>query len=305
MATRKSTAKPAAKKAAPKRAPRKPAAQTAPPAPPTPVTEEQRQAKIQAYNTLLSAGLEIPKELANEVQAYVTEYKAQLEAAEQAETAKAEAHAAQVAEANKNGPWYIRNCYNAPFNLRLDRQTEKRRIELKARGVPGDMHPIKEEDLTDSVLRTNVNLGLIEVIPAGEAQVIADKQTRNMSTRVHAPLQVLRNELGQKYAAGAVKIEAEYNSQGVTVATLDPSQLQGNVHDKHVQVTRQQPGQPQVPQTVSGFVPTGGNPAIISQGGMDARIQADIARRAQGQREAPLHPGVNELTVTVAPVERN
>jgi hypothetical protein len=277
------------------------------------ITEEQKQAKLEAYATLKGAGLEVPKELADEVDVWVADLNAQNEANAQAQQEAQVQQNKVLEQANQNGPWYVVNCYPAPFNFRLDRQTEKRRIELKSLGTPGDMHPLKEEDLQDPILRTNINLGLLEVIPAGEAQIRADNQTRNMGPRVHAPLSILRNSLNEPYAQGAVKVEAEFNSQGVTVATLDPQQMQGHVEDKRVQVARHTPGQP-VPQAtqtqqatsvVSGFIPTGGNPAIISQGGMQQdRIRQDIAQRARGQKEAPLHAGPGELIVTVNPVQK-
>lgn len=274
-------------------------------------TEEQKQAKLTAYHAFKSSGLEIPADLAAEVEGWIADIQAQREAENKALEKEAKAREAKVVEANKNGPWYVRNGYPAPFNFRLDRQTEKRRIELKPRGTPGDMHPLKEEDLKDPVLRANLNLGLLEIIPAGEAQLIIDKQTTNMSTRTHAPLAVLRNELNQPYAQGAVRVEAEFNSQGVTVATLDPQQLQGSVHDKHVQITRHQPGQP-VPQqaqpqqatsVVSGFVPTGGNPAIISQGGFDRAKAVDELARRRGVGGVGAGFG-GDVTVTVEPVQR-
>ncbi len=307
---RKTAAKPAAKRTAPKVTKKLVIAPAAPE-----LTPEQRQAKLNVYHSYKQGGLKIPAELATEVEGWIAEARTKQEAEDKAIQAQAEQRAEQLDAANANGPWYIRNGTFNPFNLRLDRQTEKRRLELKPRGTPGDLHPIKEEDLQDPVLRRNVNLGLVELIPAGEASLIIEKQTTNIGTRVHAPLSILRNELGQPYEQGAVKVEAEFNSQGVTVATLDPAQMQGHIEDKRVQVMRQQPGQP-VPQqqgpqpatsVVSGFVPTGGNPAIISQGGFQAdaaRAKAadDLARRRGVQGPAAGLPG--DVTVTVAPVQR-
>jgi hypothetical protein len=282
---------------------------------PLPLTEEERQAKLTAYSALRSVGLPIPEELATEVEGWIADY----DAAREAENATLQTEAEQIAEENKNGPWYVRNGYPAPFNFRLDRQTEKRRIELKPRGTPGDLHPLQDDDLKDPVLRRNVAIGLLEVIPAGEANIIIAKQTTNMGQRIHTPINILRNELGQPYQQGAVRVEAEFNSQGVTVATLDPNQLQGHVHDKDIggrgswgglqRVNPKlpqgptQPGENQATSIVSGFVPTGGNPAIISQGGIfadNARAKAvdDLARRKGLQGPAA---GLGGVTVTVEP----
>lgn len=279
------------------------------------VSPEEKAAKTEAYHTLRTAGVEIPGELAAEVEAWIAEAQA-IHAQQQEKLAQAEAqHQEELAQANINGPWYVRNGTRTQFNIRLDRQTEKRRLQLKPRGEPGDLHPLKDEDLNDPVLRQNVGLGLCEVIPAGEAAEIVNNQTNNMHRRVHTPLAVLTNERGEQYAQGAVRVEAEFNSQGVTVAQLDPRAMQGQMHDRELKqtggLTRAQANQPQQGQlsstpaqeVVSSFVPTGGNPAAIGQGAQ-GQIQVDIANRARAQREAQLHAGPGELKVSVDPVQR-
>jgi hypothetical protein len=271
------------------------------------VSHEEKAAKTEAYHTLKSAGVEVPTDLAIEVEAWIAEAQA-LHAQQQEQiTAQEEERQRQVTEANINGPWYVRNGTRTQFNIRLDRQTEKRRIQLKPRGEPGDMHPLKDEDLNDTVLLQNVNLGLCEVIPAGEANEVSRNQTRNMGNRVHTPLAVLTNERGEAYKNNAFRVEAEFNSQGVTVAQLDPRAMQGQMHDRELKqtggLTRQNPGQPQAPEYASAFVPTGGNPAVIGQGPQN-QIQVDIANRAKAQREAQLHAGPGELKVSVDPVHR-
>lgn len=309
--TRKPAAKstPAARKP-PTRTPRK----ATPQVESNPLTEEQMQAKLEAYNALKSVGLDIPEELK-----IVEDWIAQLLAERQAQEAVEAEIQAEIHKVNAAGPWYVRNGYPAPFNLRLDRQTEKRRIELKPRGTPGDMHPLKDEDLKDPVLNQNLHLGLIEIIPAGEAALIIERQTTNMGHRVHTPLAVLRNELGQIYKEGQVKVEAEFNSQGVTVAAVDPRVLQGQLHDREVGgtrgtggITRVLPGT-DIPKTQayeqatsvvhSAFVPTGGNQAIVQYGPLvnDARAKVtdDLARRKGG--EGP-KAGLGDVTVTVDPV---
>lgn len=276
-------------------------------------TEEERQAKLSAYMTLKSAGVEIPANLAAEVEAWIEEENAR-RAQEAAVAAEAQAI---LAEEDAKGPWFIRNGYGAEFNLRLDRHTEKRRISLKPRGRPGDMHPLEEADLKDANLIRNVNLGVVEVIPASEARRILESQTTNMGERVHTPLAMLRNPLGEAYAPGALKVQAEFNSQGVTVAMLDPAQMQGHVSDKEVASNRSfggmqrvQPGQ--VPHTVSEFVPTGGNPATVRSapiGGLPgtgtnnatAKIADDIARR---RGLSGPQAGIGGLQVVVGPTQK-
>lgn len=281
------------------------------------VDETTKQGMLEAYSALQQAGVPIPEELLV-VEEWVAEIQAE-RAAEEARLAKEAAkREAELAEANKNGPWYVRNGYPAPFNLRLDRQIEKRRIELKPRGMPGDLHPLQEDDLKDPVLRTNLNLGLIEVIPAGEANLIIEKQMTNSSQRVHTPLALLRNATGEMYKQGAVKVEAEFNSQGITVAQLDPRTQTGELHDRDIKrdagLTRTKPGEPivtggsvvdQATSVVSTFVPTGGNPASIQFGmneNAQAKIADDIARRKNIQGPAAgLNPGIQ---VVVEPTRR-
>lgn len=294
---------------------RKPAARTKPavaadPIIPQPVSEEERQAKLTAYTALKSAGIDVPAELAAEVETWIAEEqkRRELEAAEQAQLQAA------LDEENAKGPWYVRNGYRAEFNLRLDRQTEKRRISLKPRGNPGDMHPLEDGDLKDPNLIRNVNLGVIEVIPAGVAQKIMEHQTHNMGPRIHTPTALLRNPLGQPYDPANIKVEAEFNQQGITVATLDPNQMQGHVTDKEVGSNRSFGGlqrvQPGVPAKVSEFVPTGGNPAIIQNGptplgglgeNTAAKIADDLARRKGVSGPGA---GLGGLQVVVAPAQK-
>lgn len=322
-ATRKPAAKPAAKKA-PVRRTRKPAEPTVEtqPASTPDYTPQQKAAKVEAYHVLTSAGLPVPADLEAEVTAWVAEQQAaiarQQEQAAQAEQAQQE----QIAAANLNGPWYVRNVTYSEFNLRLDRQTEKRRVQLKPRGNPGDMHPLKDEDLEDPILKRNLALGIIEIIPAGEANLVMEKQTHNAGPRVHPALALLRNEKGEAYAQGAVKVEAEFNSQGITVATLDPRIMQGQVHDREITstrsfgglqrtngnepiVTQQQSMQPASSVVHSQFIPTGGAPASIQFSGMDQNAQAkaidDLARRKNLSGPAA---GLGQVQVVVDPVVR-
>lgn len=255
-----------------------------------PVSEAERQAKLQAYGALKGAGVEIPAELAKEVEGWIAaEKQRQLE-----ETRQQVSQAEIIEKENKAGPWYVRNNYNSPFSLRLERQDKKKRIDLKARGERGDMFPLQDGDLDDPILQTNLNTGLIEVIPAGEAKNILGKQTHNLQ-RTHVPIDILRNEKGEPYAPENIKLEAEFNSQGVVVAYEQPTQ------DDKLRAKSPMAGltraQGQVPQQVTQFIP-GTNPAIVSSGFQQpdpTRVADDLARR---------RGTVPQLSVVVDPVRR-
>lgn len=297
-ARKKTTArKPAAKKT---EAPKVEVTEVEAPTPEVPVhefTEEERQSLLTAYTSLKGAGLPVPDDIAGPVEHWI-KLEEQRRAAEQAER---DAIQERVEEENAAGPWYVRNGYSgAPLSLRLDRHTERRRIELKPRGQAGDMHPLEEGDLTDPVIVRNIQIGVCEVIPAGEAKRIAEQQTHNMQPRVHTPTAILRNAEGKPYEEGAVKMEVSYDAQGVTVGVVDPEQMQGKYDDRTVAnsqlggIARTDTEGNVVPQkrsVASQFIPTGGNPHIIENGPVQtgsvpqldiakAKIADDLARRA-------------------------
>ena len=220
---------------------------------------------------------------------------------------------------NETGPVYIRNMTHTEFNLRLDSQQgngniRPRRIQLKPRGMRGDMHPIKDEDHQDPILITNMGMGLLELIPAGVAQQIIEKQTRNMNQqRVHPAMQVLSNEyktLKDNHvdvsANPTLKIEAEYNSQGITVATVDPRVSQGGFEDKSLQRSGDLQGglsRSREPGIQSQFIPTNGQPASIQISAPNSsdgvrKIRDDIARRKDLEGPAA---GLGNVRVVVEP----
>jgi hypothetical protein len=294
-AKRSTAKKPATRKAAPK-AKAQPVALDL-------LDEGQRNAKIQAYTALKGAGADVPAELATEVEEWILAQQARQAAAEETQAQEQK----RIDKENADGPWWVRNAYPAPFSIRLERQEKKKRIELKARGHRGDLFPLQDGDLDDPNLQSNLNTGFIEIVPNGEAKNILSKQTQNLQ-RAHVPIAILRNEKGEPYNPGSLKLEAEFNSQGVVVAYEDPSI--GKQHEnikwggggQKTGLVRAQPGQPapqaQVPQQVAQFVPTGGNPAIISSGfsnDAQARISDDLARR---------RGTVPQLAVSIDPVQR-
>ncbi len=309
MATAKKA--PAKRKAAKKPASRKPAVKKQAPVEETlvevadPTYDPKWHGIVEAYTALKNAGAPIPKEIAEPVEKWLTEQAAAADALEAAQSAAA---AAQAAE-DDDGPKWIRNNFNGPFALRLDRQTEKRRIELKPRGQRGDIHPLEPGDENDRNLIASVETGLVSIITNGEAKRISTGQTTNIQ-QTHTPLSILKNAKGEPITA-PVRTEVEYNQQGIVVGVVDQG-AQQRIRDGEFGKARNPLGDLQRPQheVTSTFVPTGGNPAIVHQGvgpqpmSKEARerLQDDLARRrgVQGRPEDVLGLSV-EVTPTNAP----
>lgn len=119
--------------------------------------------------------------------------------------------------------FYARNL-GSVTRFRLSRQQDrtKRATELKPRGQRGDMLRLEPQDLNDPELITQVEYGLIEIITEAQARDIIRKQAHNIQQAVHPAMAALRNELGEEYPQDAVRVDVEYNSQGITVAQLTP-----------------------------------------------------------------------------------
>lgn len=181
---------------------------------------------------------------------------------------------------------FVRNRYHTEVSLRFDRH-DKRRIELKPRGQRGDFAPIQPADLNDPVLIQNVNLGLVELITAGEAAEIAGKQTTNQQA-VHPALAVLRNELGEEYDQDSIKVEIPFEEQGVVVAELED----GNVIVDRTGIRRkrargQEPGTPDY---------IAGAENVHAPAGEEAAYLSDLQAR-QKQLEGPAAAGIQRVTV--------
>lgn len=270
-------------------------------------TQEQQYAKVHAYSTLKNAGLPIPADLQLEVEALIAAAEHTQEQERRAQEAAITQEEKQIAKDNEGGPKWVRNAYPAPFGLRLERQHEQgsKRIELKPRGQRGDMFPLQENDLEDANLQTNLEIGLIEIIPNGVAKSILSKQTKNMS-KVHTPIALLRGPNGKPYEEGSIKVEMEYNKQGVVVATTDPNI--DTADDKQVAKAKDlgllRTTQGERPEQVARYVPLGGNPAIISDGfatdNVKAKIADDIARNKDLQ--GPGAAGI--LSLIVEPTQK-
>jgi hypothetical protein len=254
-------------------------------------TEEQWAALLETYTTLKTAGLPIPSEVAEPVNAWLAQQKA----VEIEITAAADAEAAILAEEDAEGPKWVRNLYTSPFSLRLQRQsdTKTRRIELKPRGVRGDMFPLEDGDENDHILRAN--LGRVEIIGDGTAKRILAGQTHNIQ-KTNTTLAMITNEVGEPIKK--LTVETEYNQQGVVVGYIDP-----NAKPKAPLGGILRPDQvPAATDQVAHFVPTGGNPAIISQGPLtdNARLAVqDKLARIKGTQGRPEE--VLGLTVSVEP----
>jgi hypothetical protein len=174
------------------------------------------------------------------------------------------------------GGWYMRNL-GGTTRFRLSRQQKRgdKATELKPRGQRGDLAKLHPEDLQDPELITQVEYGLIEVITAAEAAEIIRKQATNQQAQTHPAMAALRNELGKPYEQHQIKIDPEFNSQGVTVAKLNPQ---------------------------------GGEAGAIPDGFADAQPQAlnDAQKDAIARRKDIHGPaaGLGGLQVTVAPTQR-
>lgn len=116
----------------------------------------------------------------------------------------------------KPKPTWLRNLRNVHVSMRVN----GRKIELAARGQRGDISPLKAGDQEDDIFLMNQGL-LFETITTAEAKKIAANQQTNSNARLHPALASMRNELGEPYAEGAIKTEAELTSQGKIVANLD------------------------------------------------------------------------------------
>lgn len=265
-------------------------------------TDEQWAALLETYSTLKTAGLPIPTEVAAPVDAWLTEQKAIEDQATQVQQAEADA----LAEEDAAGPKWVRNLYMSPFSLRLQRQSDPktRRIELKPRGVRGDMFPLEPGDENDHVLRAN--LGRVEIIGDGTARRISANQTHNIQ-QTNTTLAMLTNERGEPLQK--LTVETEFNQQGVVVGYVDPNQ-QAKLEKGEFGKSKSPLGDlSRQPEQVSHFVPTGGNPAIVSQGPLlTDNAQAavlDKLARIKGQEGPPKRPeDVLGLTVSVTPTQQ-
>lgn len=209
----------------------------------------------------------------------------------------------------QNVPMFIRNLRGTEFGFRLSRQAKGPRTDLKPRGQRGDLVRLEKEDYGDPNLERQLQYQCVELITLAEAREIIAKQAVNQQQQVHPAMAMLRNELGVPYEQGAVKVAPEFNSQGITVATLDPRQMQGKMTDKEVARGNdaiQRVPQVQYPETAHAGVtaPVGGNPSIINDG--FARNDTAASRDAIARRRDIHGPaaGLGGVKVSVEPTQR-
>ena len=207
--------------------------------------------------------------------------------------------------------WYARNLRHVEVSFRLTRQrkSDERRTELKPRGQRGDMVRLESRDLKDPELQAQVGYELIEVIPEGEAITAINKQFTNRQAQVPAHIAMLTNAKGEQLYPDQVRMATDEEAYGIKVADLDPALMQGKLSDQDI-------------KRGGGFAqnasqtPTGGNPAIISDGFIaptqgdaaqlgnnDQRSQEIDALARSKQFEGP-GAGLGNVTVKVEPVQR-
>lgn len=216
---------------------------------------------------------------------------------------------------SKEPVWYIRNLRGMEVGFRLSRQNAvgQKRTNLKPRGMRGDIVKLEPGDLQDAELQTQVSYGLVEVIPEGEALEAIKKQYTNHANAVSPHIAMLRNPLGQEYNTQPRTLSDE-ESMGYKVADLDPRLMQGKLSDQEI---RRGGGFAQD----ASQTPTGGNPAIISDGFQQqqnfmAPTQTALGGAADNEKAAQIDAlarstqfegpgaGLGEVTVKVEPVQR-
>jgi len=199
--------------------------------------------------------------------------------------------------------WYARNARNVEVSYRLTRQKKmgERRTDLKPRGMRGDIVKLQPGDLEDAELQTQVAYGLIEIIPEGEALEAIKKQGYNATQQPHAPLNVLRNELGHPYSEDAIRVASHEEAHGYTVAKLD-----SNGSESGDLPSRGKAGIDWEKARNLNIAPPG-NPAIVSDGfapqGPNAADMAKDALARQKNLEGP-GAGLGTVAVVIEPTQR-
>lgn len=116
---------------------------------------------------------------------------------------------------------YVRNTRYTPVSCRV---SADRRIELRPRGMRGDMAQLSKVEFSD--VRIQANLGLIfEALTQVEAQKVWDDQLTNQQAH-HPAMETLRNDKGEKFDNQNIVVKEElFNDQGVVVAELTDGQM--------------------------------------------------------------------------------
>lgn len=129
---------------------------------------------------------------------------------------------------------FYRNLREIPVGFRL--KESDRRVDLAPRGQRGDIVAIAKDDKNDPIFIGNEGL-IFEVISQEEANIVIEKQQTNVQKESrHSALDTIRNERGEAYDDGAVRIASEAEAQGKGVAPLDE---EGNlIIDRNVGIRR-------------------------------------------------------------------
>jgi hypothetical protein len=207
----------------------------------------------------------------------------------------------------------MRNLRDMEVNFRLSRQTEsgKKRTHLEPRGRRGDIVKLEPEDLRDVELQTQVQYGLVEVIPEGEALEAIRKQYNNAQTSVPAHIAALRNPLGQEYDL-PVRTLSDEEAMGYKVADLDPALMQGKLSDREIkagggfaQPNLVGPVQNPSPGRIisDGFLDQTQTGLGNSAGDNERAAQVDALARSK-QFEGP-GAGLGDVVVRVAPTQKS
>lgn len=115
---------------------------------------------------------------------------------------------------------YVRNLTHVQVSFRIG-DSSGRRIELKPRGMRGDIAAIDRTEL-DQLNDVDV---LYEIITEPEMKEVTAKQVINQQT-YHPALSMMKNSKGESYTKGVV-IASEQEAQGIVVAHLEEEGKRG------------------------------------------------------------------------------
>jgi hypothetical protein len=111
---------------------------------------------------------------------------------------------------------YVRNLYNSSARIRLTGGDE---LLLRPRGQRGDLLPLSKEQEKDSKVLLNLGI-LIEILSEAEAARVIHAQSTNQQA-YHPALQVLRDAYGNEYDQTDIRVEADPQTVGDTVAYVE------------------------------------------------------------------------------------
>lgn len=217
---------------------------------------------------------------------------------------------------------YIRNLHSGAGGARIDLMNDMR-IHLEPRGRRGDMRLVTEDMVQDPMYQHNLGV-IFEEIPIMLGKEIISKQQTNQQNGP-STMDLLTNEYGKKYTQTRATIEPSYESQGVTVASINPG-ADGRNTTQNVDISRMvqptdhfsgpqaQPPQPLGPQQVQvpgsqpvfdpDIVPAGlsvEQAQVFIETPREQRLQLVEAWRQQTM-EAEAYR--NQLNVSVEPTEQ-